>query len=118
MGSLTARVAVVSAWVIPGVLIGVIWKILLIENRSGIVNYWLAHVGLGPAPLLSSATLALMSVIVANTWRGTAFSMLMQYAGLAPHPARAARSRGSRRAERLAAAALGDPAAAGAGAAC
>jgi multiple sugar transport system permease protein len=81
-GSLTARVAVVSAWVIPGVLIGVIWKILLIENRSGIVNYWLARVGLGPAPLLSSATLAIISVIVANTWRGTAFSMLMQYAGL------------------------------------
>jgi multiple sugar transport system substrate-binding protein len=81
-GSLTARVAVVSAWVIPGVLIGVIWKILLIENRSGIVNYWLAKVGLGPAPLLSSATLAIVSVIVANTWRGTAFSMLMQYAGL------------------------------------
>jgi multiple sugar transport system substrate-binding protein len=82
LGALTARVAVVSAWVIPGVLIGVIWKILLIENRSGIVNYWLAQLGLGPAPLLSSGSLALVSVIVANTWRGTAFSMLMQYAGL------------------------------------
>ncbi|HXG87138.1 MAG TPA: extracellular solute-binding protein [Vicinamibacterales bacterium] len=82
LGSLAARVAVVSAWVIPGVLIGVIWKILLIENRAGIVNYWLAQVGLGPAPLLSSGTLAIASVIVANTWRGTAFSMLMQYAGL------------------------------------
>lgn len=86
MGSLAARVAVVSAWVIPGVLIGVIWKILLIENRSGIVNYWLAQIGLGPAPLLSSSTLALASVIVANTWRGTAFSMLMQYAGLRSIP--------------------------------
>ena len=86
MGSIAARVAVVSAWVIPGVLIGVIWKILLVENRSGIVNYWLAQVGLGPAPLLSSSTLALASVIVANTWRGTAFSMLMQYAGLRSIP--------------------------------
>lgn len=86
VGSLAARVAVVSAWVIPGVLIGVIWKILLVENRSGIVNYWLAAVGLGPAPLLSSGTLALVSVIVANTWRGTAFSMLMQYAGLRTIP--------------------------------
>lgn len=82
VGALIARVAVVSAWVIPGVLIGVIWKILLIENRSGLVNYWLAQLGLGPAPLLSSATLAVVSVIVANTWRGTAFSMLMQYAGM------------------------------------
>jgi multiple sugar transport system substrate-binding protein len=86
MGSTAARVAVVSAWVIPGVLIGVIWKILLVENRSGIVNYWLAQLGLGPAPLLSSSTLALASVIVANTWRGTAFSMLMQYAGLRSIP--------------------------------
>ena len=81
-GSIAARIAVVSAWVIPGVLIGVIWKILLVENRSGIVNYWLSQFGIGPAPLLSSSTLALASVIVANTWRGTAFSMLMQYAGL------------------------------------
>ena len=86
MGSMAARIAVISAWVIPGVLIGVIWKILLVENRSGIVNYWLAVVGLGPAPLLSSSTLALASVIVANTWRGTAFSMLMQYAGLRSIP--------------------------------
>ena len=86
IGALTARVAVVSAWVIPGVLIGVIWKILLVENRSGMVNYWLSQVGLGPAPLLSSSTLALLSVIVANTWRGTAFSMLMQYAGLRQIP--------------------------------
>jgi len=82
MGALMARIAVVSAWVIPGVLIGVIWKILLIENRSGLVNYWFARMGLGPLPLLSSTTLALISVIVANTWRGTAFSMLMQYAGM------------------------------------
>jgi multiple sugar transport system substrate-binding protein len=86
MGALATRVAVVSAWVIPGVLIGVIWKILLVENRSGLVNYWLSQVGLGPAPLLSSGTLALLSVIVANTWRGTAFSMLMQYAGLCRIP--------------------------------
>jgi multiple sugar transport system substrate-binding protein len=86
MGALAARVAVVSAWVIPGVLIGVIWKILLVENRSGLVNYWLSQVGLGPAPLLSSGTLALVSLIIANTWRGTAFSMLMQYAGLCRIP--------------------------------
>lgn len=81
-GALAARVAVVSAWVVPGVLIGVMWKILLVENRSGITNYWLGELGWGPAPLLSSPVLALASVIVANTWRGTAFSMLMQYAGL------------------------------------
>jgi len=76
------RVAVVSAWVVPGVLVGVLWRILLIENRSGIVNHGLSLIGWGPAPLLSSSALALVSVIVANSWRGCAFSMVLQYAGL------------------------------------
>jgi len=81
-GTLAARVSVVSAWVIPGVLTGVLWKILLIENRSGIVNYYLSLAGLGPAPLISSPVLALTSVVVANVWRGCAFSMILLYAGL------------------------------------
>ncbi len=81
-GGLAARVAVVSAWVVPGVLVGVLWKILLMENRSGLVNYWLTAIGVGPLPLLSSAGLAVVSVIIANTWRGCAFSMVLQYAGL------------------------------------
>jgi len=81
-GTLVTRVAVVSAWVMPGVLVGVLWKILLIENRSGIINYYLSLAGLGPLPLISSPTLALVSVIVANVWRGCAFSMILQYAGL------------------------------------
>ena len=81
-GTLAARVAIVSAWVMPGVLAGVIWKILLIENRAGIINYYLSRVGAGPLPLLSSARLALVSVVAANIWRGCAFSMVLQYAGL------------------------------------
>src|SRR5262249_42261274 len=81
-GTLAARIAVVSAWVIPGVLAGVLWKILLIENRSGIVNYYLSLLKLGPAPLLSSPALALVSVVVGNVWRGCAFSMILLYAGL------------------------------------
>ena len=80
--TLAARVAVVSAWVIPGVLVGVLWRILLVENRAGIVNYWLSRLGVGPLPLLSSGTLAMVSVIAANTWRGCAFSMILQFAGL------------------------------------
>ncbi|PYQ12206.1 MAG: hypothetical protein DMF80_18875 [Acidobacteria bacterium] len=80
--ALGARLAVVSAWVIPGVLVGVLWRILLVENRAGIVNYWLSLAGVGPLPLLSSATLAMASVIAANTWRGCAFSMILQFAGL------------------------------------
>ena len=77
-----ARIAVVSAWVVPGVLVGVLWRILLMENRAGIANYGLSFLGIGPLPFLSSGAMALSSVIVANAWRGCAFSMILQYAGL------------------------------------
>ncbi len=81
-GTLLARVAVVGAWVVPGVLVGVLWRILLVENRAGIANYVLSFVGLGPLPFLSVGGWALASVVAANVWRGCAFSMILQYAGL------------------------------------
>jgi multiple sugar transport system permease protein len=81
-GTLATRVAVVSAWVIPGVLVGVLWRILLMENRAGIANHLASFVGMGPLPFLSSGTLAMASVITANVWRGCAFSMILQFAGL------------------------------------
>jgi multiple sugar transport system permease protein len=81
-GTALARIAIVSAWVIPGVLVGVLWRILLMENRAGIANYALSFLRLGPVPFLSAPGAALTSVIVANAWRGCAFSMILQYAGL------------------------------------
>jgi multiple sugar transport system permease protein len=81
-GTLLVRAAVVSAWVVPGVLVGVLWKILLVENRSGVANYLLSLAGQAPQPWLSAPAMALLSVIVANTWRGSAFSMILQYAAL------------------------------------
>lgn len=81
-GTLFARLSVVSAWVIPGVLIGVLWRILLMENRAGIANYAASMFGLPALPFLSSGSLALASVVIANVWRGSAFSMILQFAGL------------------------------------
>ncbi|MEO8501170.1 MAG: extracellular solute-binding protein [Vicinamibacteria bacterium] len=81
-GTVFARASVVSAWVIPGVLIGVLWRILLMENRAGIANYLGSFVGLPALPFLSSGSLALASVVAANVWRGSAFSMILQFAGL------------------------------------
>ena len=81
-GTMFARASVVSAWVIPGVLIGVLWRILLMENRAGIANYIGSMFGLPPLPFLSTGSLALASVVVANVWRGSAFSMILQFAGL------------------------------------
>jgi multiple sugar transport system permease protein len=84
--SIVTRTAVLSAWAIPGVLIGIIWSILYQQSAGGILNYAASVVGLGPIPFLSDPEAALASVTVANIWRGTAFSMILVYAGLQTIP--------------------------------
>jgi multiple sugar transport system permease protein len=81
-GAVLVRSVVLSAWVMPGILIGVIWQIVLNEGPFGLVNSALAAVGLGPVSWLSDPHLAVLSVVVANIWRGTAFTMLLLYAAL------------------------------------
>jgi multiple sugar transport system permease protein len=81
-GAVLVRSIVLSAWVMPGILVGVIWQIVLNEGPFGLVNSALASVGLGPVAWLSDTKLAVLSVIVANVWRGTAFTMLLLYAAL------------------------------------
>jgi multiple sugar transport system permease protein len=84
--SIVTRTAVLSAWAIPGVIIGIIWSILYQQSAGGILNYILSLVGLGPVPFLSDPEAALASITIANIWRGTAFSMIMIYAGLQTLP--------------------------------
>jgi multiple sugar transport system permease protein len=85
-GMVLVRSIVLSAWVMPGVVIGIVWAIILNEASYGLANIVLATVGLGSVPWLSTPNTALMSIIIANVWRGTAFSMILQYAGLQTIP--------------------------------
>ncbi len=86
-GVVATRAVVLTAWAVPGVVIGVIWSLLYQETRSGILNHGLSLVGFsGTTPFLSDPDLALVSVIVANIWRGTALSMILCYAGLKTVP--------------------------------
>ena len=81
-GTIIVRTSVLVAWAIPGVVIGIIFEMLYTETQAGILNYFLSMVGLGPITFLSDPTMALLSVTLANIWRGTAFSMILMYAGL------------------------------------
>jgi multiple sugar transport system permease protein len=86
LGMVVVRSVVLSAWVMPGVVIGIVWAIILNDASYGLANLLLAAVGLGPVSWLSTTNTALMSIIIANVWRGTAFSMILQYAGLQTIP--------------------------------
>ncbi len=81
-GAVLVRSVVLTAWVMPGILIGVIWQIVLNEGPHGLVNSALDAVGMGPVSWLSDTKLAVVSAVTANIWRGTAFTMLLLYAAL------------------------------------
>lgn len=81
-GTVVVRVATLLSWCIPGVIIGVIWKILLNETDTGILTSILIRMGIGRVSFLTSAVSALICAIIANIWRGTAQSMILSYSGL------------------------------------
>ncbi len=85
-GTLIVRLVVLMAWVIPGVIIGIIWNLFLSEANYGILNYVIQLVFNTKIRFLSSQDLALYSVVLANVWRGTAFSMIILYGGLKQIP--------------------------------
>jgi multiple sugar transport system permease protein len=73
---------VVGAWVIPELVAGFVWYAFLADD--GTVNAILRAVGLGTKSWLYA--MPLLSVTLANIWRGTAFSMLVYSAALSNVP--------------------------------
>jgi multiple sugar transport system permease protein len=72
---------VIGAWVVPEVVAGFAWYAFL--YKTGTLNALLHHIGLSQDWLYTTPMLA---VILANTWRGTAFSMLVYSAALSDVP--------------------------------
>lgn len=85
-GTVVVRTAVLTAWAIPGVVIGIIWRIMYNETNAGILNHFATALGFNSIAFLSDPNLALFSVILANVWRGTAFSMILIYAAIQTLP--------------------------------
>lgn len=81
-GTVLTRTISLVSWAIPGVAIGIIWKIMYAETGSGILNYLLSLLGIQPIAFLSDPSVALLSTSIANVWRGTAQSMILLYAGV------------------------------------
>lgn len=69
---------VVAAWVLPEVVVAFIWFAVL--DVQGVLNWLLSIVDVPPIAWLYQHPM--ISVIVANIWHGTAFSMLMYQAAL------------------------------------
>lgn len=65
--------------------IAVIWRFLY-QQDTGVINYYLALVGIDPVPWLSNAHWAMAAIIILDVWKNTGFAMLVFLAGLQSIP--------------------------------
>jgi multiple sugar transport system permease protein len=62
------------------------WRVIF-HPEVGVLNYYLAQLGLGKPAWLSDPTLALVSITMVDAWRTIPFMFLVLYAGLEVLPA-------------------------------
>jgi multiple sugar transport system permease protein len=67
------------------VVVGLFWKFML-DAQFGVVNSFLTTLGLGQVEWLTNQRLALLSVVLVDTWQWTPFIMLIALAGLTAVP--------------------------------
>ncbi|UVY84434.1 sugar ABC transporter permease [Brachybacterium sp. NBEC-018] len=80
-GATVAQVIFFFPWLISPIVTGVIWRWMFGEN-FGLINYLLSLLGVSPVHWASDPNLALVVVILAGSWGGTAFSMLLFMAAM------------------------------------
>ncbi len=83
-----ARTLTLLPWIIPGVVVGLIWE-WLYQPNYGVINDLLMKGGLmhDRVAWLSSPDLAMGAVVFTNIWRGIPFFAIMLLAGLQSIPA-------------------------------
>ena len=84
-GRILYRTLFILPILIPGIVIGAIWK-LMFQPDFGLLNQILALVGIEPLEWLKSPATALMSVIIVDIWHWTPFCFLLFLAGLESLP--------------------------------
>ncbi len=85
VGRRLMRSLVLLPWVVANVVVAYSW-VFIYDSRVGLINRLLLHIGMEPVSLLTSRVLVIPAIVVANVWRGTAFSMLVQSSGLQSIP--------------------------------
>ncbi|MFN3284941.1 MAG: carbohydrate ABC transporter permease [bacterium] len=80
------RVAVLLPMILTPVVVGLVWRTLLLTPRYGLLDYLSILLGLGSHSWLGDPQLALGAVIVMHTWQWTPFVFLVLAAALASLP--------------------------------
>lgn len=79
------RALFIIPMVVAPVVAGGVWRMML-DPLWGLVNYWLGLVGLGPYDWLGDPDLAMLTIVIIDTWRWTPFVTLIATAALMSLP--------------------------------
>lgn len=80
-GSNTLRALFIIPWTVSAVITGFSFKFIF-NDDFGILNYGLEQMGLNPVAWLSDPGVVVWTIVIANMWHGTPFTMLFLTAGL------------------------------------
>jgi multiple sugar transport system permease protein len=84
-GGSVYRAVFVLPILVPGIVIGAIWK-LMYNYDFGVFNQMLTAIGLAPANWLGSTSLALWSVVLVDVWHWVPFVFLILFAAVEALP--------------------------------
>ena len=80
-GSNTIRALFIIPWTVSAVITGFSFKFIF-SDSFGVMNYALAQLGLEPVPWLSDPGTVVWTLVFANVWHGTPFTVIFLTAGL------------------------------------
>lgn len=83
--SMVIRAMIILPWLMPGVVVGLLW-LWLMDPNIGIINEALRALGLGTVPFLSLPSTAMPSVALINIWQYVGYTALLLFAGLQAIP--------------------------------
>ncbi len=80
-GSNALLALLIIPWTVSAVITGFSFKFIF-NDDFGILNYGLEQMGLEPVPWLSDPGVVVWTIVIANMWHGTPFTILFLSAGL------------------------------------
>jgi multiple sugar transport system permease protein len=84
-GATIARTVFYAPNVVAVTVIGLVW-VWLLDTQFGLINSYLAYVGIGPIPWLTNPVWVLFGIALASIWWDAGFSMVIFLAGLQDIP--------------------------------
>ncbi len=83
--SVTVRGIMLLPWLVPNVVVALLW-LWLLDKNVGVVNTWLEFVGIEPIAFFGRPNWVMPTIAGINTWRHMGYTALLIFAGLKTIP--------------------------------